>query len=77
MIQLIKEEITNILQSPLEDIDETINFLRLGISSINTLKIINRLRKKLDVDINPIAMFEYKTIADFADYLCELKNEEM
>ncbi len=75
IIGFIKDEIALVLNQNSDSIDEHVNFLRIGISSIQTLKIINRIRKKLEIDINPIAMFEYKTIAEFSGYLFEcIKN---
>ena len=52
-----------------ETIDENANFFRLGVSSVQALKIINRIRKKLEVDISPVAIFEYKCISDLSAYL--------
>lgn len=59
-----------------ENIDENTNFFKIGISSINALKIMNKLRKHLNVEINPVAMFEYKTIAEMSDYLYNCLKEE-
>lgn len=53
------------------EIDEQASFMRLGVSSVQALKIINRLRKELGVDINPVALFEFKTIEDISAYLAE------
>ncbi|WP_030160873.1 acyl carrier protein [Glycomyces sp. NRRL B-16210] len=53
------------------EIDEQASFMKLGVSSVQALKIINRLRKELDVDINPVALFEFKTIEDISAYLAE------
>lgn len=71
IMDLIKEEIAAVLGQGAESIDENVNFLKIGVSSVQALKIINRIRRKLEVDINPVAMFEYKTIAEFAGYLSE------
>ena len=69
IVELIKTEIGLVLNQDPDDIDEDVNFLRVGISSVQALKIINRIRKKLVIDISPVALFEYKTIAEFAGYL--------
>ncbi|THV24620.1 acyl carrier protein [Glycomyces paridis] len=53
------------------EIDEQASFMRLGVSSVQALKIVNRLRKELDMDINPVALFEFKTIEDISGYLAE------
>jgi acyl carrier protein len=80
IIDFIKAEIAAILNEEPDSIDEDINFLRIGISSVQALKIINRIRKKLEIDINPVAMFEYKTISELAGYLSEcakMREEEV
>lgn len=71
IIEFIKAEIAAILNQEPDSIDEDVNFLKVGVSSVQALKIINRIRKKLEIDINPVAMFEYKTISDLAGYLSE------
>ncbi|MBB6020425.1 acyl carrier protein [Paenibacillus sp. JGP012] len=67
----MKSQIAAALNQDPEDIDEETNFLKIGISSVQALKIINRTRKHLQVDISPVALFEYKTITEFASYLHE------
>lgn len=75
IIEFIKVEIAAILNQNPDSIDEDAKLLKIGVSSVQTLKIINRLRKKLNIDINPVAMFEYKTISAFAGYLSECLKE--
>lgn len=67
---LIKEIATELSIAPGE-IDDQSSFMRLGVSSVQALKIINRLRKELDIDVNPVALFEFKTVEDISDYLAE------
>jgi len=76
IINFIQHELGAVLNLSAKDIDPDMNFLKIGITSLQTLKIVNKLRKILQVDINPIAMFEYKTIAEFSGYLSELPKEE-
>jgi len=78
IIMAIKEGIAAVLNVDPDSIDEDSNLLKIGVSSVQALKIINRIRKKLDIDISPVAMFEYKTISAFAGYLSECVSlEEM
>lgn len=44
-------------------------FFKLGVTSIQALKVINKMRKALEIEINPAAIFEYKCIAELAEYL--------
>ncbi|GAA0365683.1 acyl carrier protein [Bacillus horti] len=76
IMEYIKVEIGAILDQSPDEIDEDINFLKIGISSVQALKIMNRIRRKLEVEISPVAMFEYKTIDEFSGYLSESLNEK-
>lgn len=69
IVAYMTAEIAENLKESEENIDPDANFMKLGISSVQALKIINKLRKKWNVDITPVAMFEYKTITEFADFL--------
>ena len=59
-----------------EDVDVNASFFAVGSSAVQALKIINKLRKKLNVDINPVAMFEFKCAEDLAGYLSECTMED-
>lgn len=69
--EMIIKEIASVLKMDEDDIDSEENFMRLGIDSINALKIINALKHKLKIGISPIALFEYKNVSEFAEYLEE------
>lgn len=71
----IINELATILNLNPDDIDPDVHFLRIGITSLQTLKIINKISRKLQIDINPVAMFEYKTISEFSGYLSETAME--
>lgn len=74
--ELIKSTLTRHVAEELAiapaDVDEDASFMRLGISSVQALKVVNRLRRELDLDINPVALFEFKTIEDISDYLSQV-----
>lgn len=75
--QYMKQEIAQVLGEEPENIADDTNFMKIGMSSIQALKIINRMRKEFDVDISPVALFEYKTIEEFAGYLQECVDEKV
>ncbi|REJ12382.1 MAG: acyl carrier protein [Paenibacillaceae bacterium] len=77
LVRLIKSEIAGVIGQEPDDLDEETNFFRLGISSVQALKMMNRLRKNLEIDISPVALFEYRTIAEFAAYLSDCLNEKV
>lgn len=70
---LTREIATELSVSP-DEVDDQASFMRLGVSSVQALKIINRLRKELGIDVNPVALFEFKTVDDISAYLAE-ENE--
>lgn len=72
----MRELIAEASGEPVEQIDENTSFFKIGISSIYALKIMNKLRKRLQVNINPVAIFEYKTIIEMAEYLYQCTKEE-
>lgn len=76
IIKILKEEIALAINESIHAIDSNLAFLRLGISSIDSLKIINKVKRKLQIDIHPVAMFEYKTINDLANYLNQCMQEK-
>lgn len=47
------------------------SFMRLGLASVQALKVINRVRLELEIDINPVALFEFNTIEDISDYIAD------
>lgn len=68
---VLTREIATELSIDPDDVDEQASFMRLGVSSVQALKIINRLRRSLGIDINPVALFEFKTVDDISDYLAD------
>lgn len=67
----LKEEIGAAINADPDTIDEKVNFLKFGISSIQTIMILNKINKKLAIEVNPFAMFEFKCISELSDYLCK------
>ncbi|GAB3166442.1 hypothetical protein GCM10027059_25520 [Myceligenerans halotolerans] len=71
---LIKEIAAELSIAP-ADVEDDEGFMQLGVSSVQALKIVNRLRKELGMDINPVALFEFKTVDDISAYLAEEAEE--
>ena len=82
-----KEQLTEYLKNTLAEImeidgDEIIDLgdeteQELGVTSIQALKVINKMRKTLNIEINPAAIFECKCISELAEYLENLTMEKM
>lgn len=68
-IDRIKELVAQELSLPVDEIDEDENFMRMGLSSLGALNIIGTVEDENNIEISPVAIFEYKTISEFAEYL--------
>lgn len=68
---LLTNEIAAELGTTPDNVDEYTSFMRLGVSSVQALKIVNRLRKQLSISINPVALFEFNTVDEISSYLAE------
>ncbi len=71
----LKNSLAEIMSVDVDDLDENSSFFKLGVTSIQALKVINKMRRTLDVEINPAAIFEYKCINELAEYLEKLYAE--
>ena len=74
-VHFLKEQIALVTKTNLDSIDEHVNFIKCGISSMQVIMLINKIKKLLDIEISPVAMFEHKNIYEFATYLNHCVNE--
>lgn len=75
IVDLIKGHLASVLGIEPDEVDENVSFFKLGISSVQALKVVNRVRKALNVEVNPVAIFEYKCVEDLANYLVQFANQ--
>lgn len=68
---VLTREIAAELQIDPARINGDTSFMRLGLASVQALKVINRVRLELEIDINPVALFEFNTIEDISDYIAD------
>ena len=71
LLERIKVKISEVVGLHHEDVDEDEKFLKMGISSIQAIKIVNALQEQFNAEINPAIMFEYETLSELVDYLIE------
>lgn len=76
IVEILKGYLAQVLEVTKEEINENDNFFKIGVSSVQALKIINRMRKELEIEISPVAMFEYNSIAEISNYLYECIEEK-
>ncbi|MFN7096392.1 MAG: non-ribosomal peptide synthetase, partial [Gammaproteobacteria bacterium] len=60
---------SEVLGVSVDKISVTDDFFRLGGNSILAIKLVNKLKKELDLKINIASIFEFKTIAELAKSL--------
>lgn len=71
LIKIIKEKISQVVGLDINEIYEDESFLRMGISSIQSVKIINLIQKELNMELNPVILFRYETINELVDHFIE------
>lgn len=69
LMNVIKKRISETVGLMPEEIEEDQSFLKMGISSIHAIKIINLIQKDLGIELNPAIIFEYETLEELVDYL--------
>lgn len=52
-----------------DNIDEGMNFLEMGLSSLDVTKIVARISKALGTELYPTLIFEYQTPEAFSNYI--------
>ena len=69
IMNMMKEHISKIIGVNAGLIDSEQSFVKLGLTSIQTLKVVNSFRRELGIEISPVAMFEHKNIRSFSRYV--------
>lgn len=73
-VALLRSELRTMLErdflgQPLSDVDAVRPLVDIGLDSIVTVEIRNRLQKLLELKLSPLLVFQYPTIPEMADYL--------
>ena len=69
LIKLFKEEIAQELSITVDEISVHETFLSIGLDSITAIFLLERLEKKLQIELNPIWFWDYPTINSFTQFL--------
>lgn len=73
--QLIKTDlvtqVANILRLPIDDIELDSELSEYGLDSINIVQLTNYFNEKYQLNFTPAIFFEYKTLADFCDFIID------
>ena len=74
ILNALKEEIARETGLTLAEIEEDATFYSLGLNSISSVYILDKLEKKLKVEMNPLFLWDYPTVGLFADHITSLKR---
>ena len=77
LTEYLKNTLAEIMEIDGDEIDENSSFFKLGVTSIQALKVINKMRKTLNIEINPAAIFFFYCVSELAEYLENLTMEKM
>lgn len=69
LIEFIKGLISEEMGITASEIKETDSFFNLGLDSVSCIFLMDKLEKKLQLDLNPIHFWDYPTIDMYSDFL--------
>ena len=69
IIKLLKAEISSETGIALDEIDDDASFFSLGLDSVSCVFVLDRVEKKLKVELNPMFFWDYPTVATFGAFL--------
>ena len=69
VIKLLKEMISDETRISLDDMKDTDSFFSLGLDSVSCIFLMDRLEKKLHLELNPIHFWDYPSIDTYAGFL--------
>lgn len=76
ILSILKEHIGKETGISLSEIDDNATFYSLGLDSISAVYILDRLEKRLNIEMNPIFFWDYPTVGLLADHLTTLSSHE-
>ncbi|MEQ8580854.1 MAG: acyl carrier protein [Marinoscillum sp.] len=71
---LIKEMISKETGIRLTDMSSQSSFHQLGLDSVNSLFLLGDLEDALNLDIDPLSLYDNPTIESFSAYINNLQN---
>ena len=69
----LKKEIAKETGLTVAEIDDSATFYSLGLDSISSVFVLDKLEKELKVYLNPLFFWDYPTVGLFADYITSLQ----
>jgi len=71
IVEWCRNYVGRVLNMPAEKIDPTVEFEALGLDSAVAVALVAEVGAWLNMDLEPAVLFEYPTIASFADHLSQ------
>lgn len=75
VMELLIEKISAHVKIDAESLDPARNLDEIGLSSLKAVIISGELEDAFEIEIDPIIMFENKTINEVAEKILQLNNE--
>lgn len=69
LITLLKSIIADETGIAIAEIADTDTFFNLGLDSVSCIFLMDKLEKKIRVELNPIHFWDYPSIDTYADFL--------
>jgi acyl carrier protein len=71
LLTFIKQAISEETDVPVGQIDDSQAFISMGLDSLSSIVILNKIEDKFNVELNPIYFWDYPTLGAFTDFLLE------
>ena len=75
IIQILKNEISRESGLTIEEIADDANFFSLGLDSISCIYVLDRVEKKISLELNPLFFFDYPNVQALAGFLETMKQK--
>ena len=69
IIGIIKSLISEETGISVDEIKEPGSFFKLGLDSVSCIFLMDKLEKKIQLDLNPLYFWDYPTLGTYADFL--------
>lgn len=71
LITLLKKVIAEETGISVDEIADTDTFFNLGLDSVSCIFLMDKVEKKLGVELNPIYFWDYPSIDTYTDFLLQ------
>lgn len=71
LIEMIKKLIAEETGIPINDINDSDTFFNLGLDSVSCIFLMDKLEKKIQVELNPIHFWDYPSLDTYSEFLLQ------